>query len=79
MKNSAGEAEMSPEKARRIIGAIDFYPPAQHSYPCSICGRACDMSCYCHLEKKGVLKRKFKTPFRTRDEWKFPLSDFEKR
>ena len=79
LKIIAGEAEMSPEKARRIIDAIYFYPPAQHSYPCSICGRACDMSCYCHLEKKGVLKRKFKTPFRTRDEWKFPLSDFEKQ
>lgn len=79
LKIIAGEAEISPEKARRIIDAIYFYPPAQHSYTCSICGRACDIACYCHLEEKGVLKRKFKTPFRTREGWKFPLSDFEAR
>lgn len=79
LKIIAGEAEITPEKARRIIDAIYFYPPAQHSYTCSICGRACDIACYCHLEEKGVLKRKFKTPFRTREGWKFPLSDFEAR
>lgn len=79
LKIISGEAEVTPEKARKIIDAIYFYPPAQHSYPCSICGRACDVACYCHLEKKGALKRKFKSPFRTREPWKFPLSDFEKR
>ena len=31
LKIIAGEAEISPEKARRIIDAIYFYPPAQHS------------------------------------------------
>ena len=79
LKIIAGEAEITPEKARRIIDATYFYPPAQHAYPCSICGRACDVACYCHLERRGALKRKFKTPFRTREEWKFPLSDFEKQ
>ena len=76
LKIIAGEADITPEKARRIIDAIYFYPPAQHSYTCSICGRSCDIACYCHLEEKGVLKRKFKTPFRTREGWKFPLADF---
>ena len=73
----AGEAEISPEKARKILDEIYFYPPAQHAYTCSICGRACDVACYCHLEEKGVLRKKFKTPFRTRPEWTFPLSDFQ--
>lgn len=77
MKIIAGDAEITPEKAKKIIDEIYFYPPAQHAYTCSICGRACDIACYCHLEKKGVLKRKFKTPFRNRPEWKFPLSDFQ--
>ena len=77
LKIIAGEAEIDPEKARRILDAIFFYPPAQHSYVCSICGRACDRACYSHLEEKGLLRRKFKTPFRTRPEWRFPLSDFE--
>ena len=72
----AGEAEIDPAKAKRILDEIYFYPPAQHAYTCSICGRACDVACYCHLEGKGILKRKFKTPFRTRPEWKFKLEDF---
>lgn len=72
----AGEADIDEAKAKKIIDNIWFYPPAQHSYPCSICGRACDTACYRHLEKKGVLTRKFKRPFRVRDEWKFKLEDF---
>ena len=76
LKIIAGEADIDPEKARRILDAIYFYPPAQHSYVCSICGRACDVACYCHLERRGVLSKKFKKPFRTRGEWRFPLDDF---
>ena len=72
----AGEAEIDSTKARKILDEIYFYPPAQHSYNCSICGRACDVACYCHLEEKGALRRRFKTPFRYRREWKFPLDDF---
>lgn len=72
----AGEAEIDSAKARKILDEIYFYPPAQHSYNCSICGRACDVACYCHLEEKGALRRRFKTPFRYRREWKFPLDDF---
>ena len=78
LKIIAGEAEVTPEKARKIMDEIYFYPPAQHAYQCSICGRACDVACYCHLEEKGVLTKKFKTPFRYRPEWKFPLSDFKR-
>jgi hypothetical protein len=35
------------------------------------------VACYCHLEEKGVLTKKFRKPFRYRPEWKFPLSDFD--
>lgn len=72
----AGEAKVTPETAKKILDHIYFYPPAQHAYQCSICGRACDMACYMHLEEKGVLKRKFRTPFRKRDEWRFELESF---
>ena len=72
----AGEAEIDSAKARKILDEIYFYPPAQHSYNCSICGRACDVACYCHLEEKGALAKKFRTPFRTRPEWKFDIHDF---
>ena len=73
----AGEAKVSPEKASKILDNIYFYPPAQHAYQCSICGRACDTACYMHLEEKGVLSKKFKTKFRDREEWRFPIEDFE--
>ena len=73
----AGEAKVDPETAREILDAIYFYPPAQHAYQCSMCGRACDMACYAHLEEKGILKKKFKTPFRKREEWKFSIDDYK--
>lgn len=73
----SGEAKVSPETARKILDNIYFYPPAQHAYQCSICGRACDIACYIHLEEKGKLNKKFKTPFRKREEWRFKIDDFK--
>ena len=73
----AGEAQVTPETAKAILDKIYFYPPAQHAYQCSICGRACDVECYIHLEEKGVLTKKFKTPFRKREPWQFDVKDFE--
>ena len=73
----SGEAAITPETARKILDQIYFYPPAQHAYQCSICGRACDMACYIHLEETGALHRQFKFPFRRREEWKFDLDDFK--
>ena len=73
----AGEAKVTPETAKAILDKIYFYPPAQHAYQCSICGRACDVACYIHLEEKGILTKKFKTPFRKREEWKFNVQDFK--
>ena len=73
----AGEAQVTPETARRILDKIYFYPPAQHAYQCSICGRACDVACYVHLEEKGLLTQKYVTPFRKREEWHFETEDFQ--
>ncbi len=74
LKIIAGEAQLSPERAREIIRQAFFYPPIKQGYKSSICGRACDTACYIHLESKGVLKKSFKTPFRKRPEWKLPIS-----
>ena len=73
----AGDAKVTPETARKILDNIFFYPPAQHAYQCSICGRACDTACYTHLEEKDVLNKKFKTKFREREPWKFSIDDFK--
>jgi hypothetical protein len=63
--------------AKAILDKIYFYPPAQHAYQCSICGRNCDVECYVHLEEMGVLTKKFKTPFRKRTPWEFSLEDYK--
>lgn len=73
----AGEAKVTSETAKEILDNIYFYPPAQHAYQCSICGRACDVACYIHLEENGKLSKKFKTSFRKRKEWEFSISDFK--
>ena len=73
----AGEAKVTPERAREILDKIYFYPPAQHAYQCSICGRSCGVECYVHLEEKGVLTKKFQTPFRKREKWAFSAEDFK--
>ena len=72
----SGEAKVTPETARVILRQTNFYPSVG-SYRGSICGRACDINCYVHLEKKGVLAKNFNAPFRKRDEWKFKIEDFE--
>lgn len=72
----SGKARVTPETAKKILDDTYFYPPAQHAYQCSICGRACDIECYVHLEEKGVLTKKFRTPFRKREPWSFDLDDF---
>jgi ferredoxin len=69
----AGEANLSPQRAREVMDQIIFYPPVKHGYVASICGKACDMACYAHLERKGLLKKTFRTPFRKRGEWSLPL------
>lgn len=72
-----GTAEFNSEEAKEILDNIFFYPPAKHFYRTSICGRACDRACYIHLEKKGLLKKTFKRPFREKDDWKLSISQFE--
>ncbi len=77
MEIIAGEAEVTPEKAWKILCETYFYPGVRHAYRSSICGHACDMECYVHLEEKGVLAETFKTPFRKREPLFFDLKDYE--
>lgn len=77
MEIIAGEADVTPETAKKILDQIYFYPPAQHAYQCSICGRSCDVACYIHLEEKGLLTKTFRSRFRKRPEWEFSAEDFQ--
>ncbi len=73
----SGSAKFSSIEARKVLDNIYFYPPSRQ-YRGSICGRACDIACYINLEEKGLLTKKFKAPFRKREDWKFDIKDFEK-
>jgi len=75
LKIISGEANLTPERAREVLDQICFYPPIKHAFVASMCGRACDTACYVHLEEKGVLKRKFNSPFRKRPVWSLPIED----
>lgn len=69
----SGATKLTPTQARKIIDQIIFYPPVKHGYVASICGKACDMACYIHLEEKSVLRKTFRSQFRKREEWKLPI------
>lgn len=66
----AGEKKLTPEESIRVMEECIFYPPIKQGYASSICGRACDMACYIHLEKEGKLERAYDIPFRIRPDWK---------
>ena len=72
-----GTLKFDSEEAKEILNNIFFYPPAKHFYRTSICGRACDRACYIHLEKKGLLTKKFNRPFREKEDWKLSTKQFE--
>lgn len=71
----AGEAKLTPERAREVLAQTLFYPRIKQGYTSSICGKACDTACYVHLERKGVLTKKFLSPFRKRPEWHLPIDE----
>ncbi len=73
----AGEAKVDRELAIKIMDSNAFYPGIKNLFAACMCGRSCDIACYNHLETKGVLTKKFKTPFRRREPWKFDIKDFE--
>ncbi|NLG37315.1 MAG: 4Fe-4S binding protein [Clostridiales bacterium] len=65
-----GEYRLSPEEARRVMDATNFYPPPRHGLVQSICGRACDRACYVHLEGRHALQGRFNALFRQKQEWR---------
>ena len=73
----AGKTKLTKEQVLEILPKTIFYPFIGNGHVSSICGRACDVNCYVHLEEKGVLTKKFKTPFRKREPWEFSIDDFK--
>lgn len=50
-----GEKRFDRESARTIYPKLDFLPSRPTGYMPCLCGKACDMACYQHLKKKGLL------------------------
>ncbi len=65
-----GKARLTQDRAISVMDQCIFYPPIKQGYASSICGNACDVACYKHLEEKGTLSREFAGPFRKRPEWR---------
>jgi hypothetical protein len=64
-----GKAVLGKEHAKEIMEQCIFYPPIKQGYASSICGKACDVACYIHLEEQGKLECSQKNRFRRRPEW----------
>ena len=69
----SGTKRLGMAEAREVMDQLVYYPPGRHSYVPSICGKACDRACYCHLEDTGKLKRKFVNKFRKKEPWSLAL------
>ena len=69
-----GKKRLTPEEVVKLQPILeDAYPGMRFGYNSAICGRACWRECLVNLEKRGVIKNKFKFPFRRREEWKLKI------
>ena len=71
----SGQAKLTAEKAKQVMEQCIFYPPIKQGYASSICGKACDMACYVHLEEQGKLTCFQTMRFGRRPEWKLSVED----
>lgn len=74
-KIMSGTADLDAELSKRVMRECIFYPPIKQGYASSICGKACDIACYIHLEEQGKLLCSQKNRFRRRPDWKLSLKD----
>ncbi len=70
-KTACGEKMLSPKEAARVKSiAAACYGGVGFNYSACICGKSCQRECYIHLEKTGVLRKKFNSQFRTEKPWR---------
>jgi len=74
-----GEYYVDPKGKEYKSSAINPFvhrPPRLYNSGKSICGAAgCTRACMISLERRGVLKNKFHSPFRTEKPWKIDWSE----
>lgn len=58
-----GEKRFSREEALAIYDRLKFLPNTHYGYVPCLCGKACDTACYAHLERKGLIRKKFAMDF----------------
>lgn len=75
LKIMSGEAVLDKERAKEVMEQCIFYPPIKQGYASSICGKACDVACYVHLEEQGKLECSQKNKFRRRPEWRLSVKE----
>jgi hypothetical protein len=66
----SGEQPVGEAGFRSIKAHLDAaYPGMRFGYNASVCGRSCWRACLVALEKRGILRNHFASPFRTKPEW----------
>jgi ferredoxin len=80
---------LPPELSKSLAGREDAFKPSslnpfykkqtmQFTHGEAICaGKGCMRACMINLEKRGVLKNRFKEPFRTGSLWSIDWSDYD--
>ncbi len=54
-----GEKRFDRKEAEEVLSSLKLLPSTTYDYAACICGRACDIACYKHLEEKKLLTKKF--------------------
>ncbi len=69
-----GRKKITAEELLKLQPVLeDAYPGMRFGYNSGICGSACWRECLINLEKRGVISKKYKLPFRRKDEWKLEI------
>jgi epoxyqueuosine reductase len=68
-----GERPPTPAQVMKLQPILRRHYPNACGYNSAMCGgRGCIRACMIHLEQRGVLRNRFKHPFRRRPAWKLP-------
>jgi epoxyqueuosine reductase len=53
-----GKKRFDENSAKRIYPQLSFLPTTQYGYVPCLCGKACDVACYSHLQERGIVPQR---------------------
>ncbi len=70
-----GDKKLTDQQSIQVMEHCIYYPPIKQGYASSICGKACEVACYEHLEENNKLARGFAQQFRRRSKWRLSTEE----